>query len=355
MSRSSFHSTIIIGIFAAIVIVSLTGYDNVYAQPVFANQLQGLREFLGPAIDVQKRHNDSLFKIPDVVGTAAGLTESGDPALRVYKKSAAIMNVPSIIEGIPVIVEVTGELRAIPATNKVSFSTRTSINPTGWFVRPVPIGISTGNQGECSAGTISARVKDKNGNVFAMSNNHVYAIENTAASNSAILQPGLYDTNCNFNNTNVIGNLSSFIPIDISSSATNTVDAAIASSSTSALGNSTPANGYGIPRSEIVSPRVGQDVMKYGRTTSLTSGRVTGINATILIGYNAGTARFVNQIVIGSSKPFIKAGDSGSLLVTNPNADPVGLLFAGSSSGTTAIANPIDLVLNALGVIIDGK
>src|ERR1043166_887631 len=189
MSRSSFRLDIIIGIFAAIVIISLAWRGHFYAQSIFTNPLQGLREFLGSAIDVQKRHNDSLFKIPDVVGTAVGLTESGDPALRVYKKSAAIMNVPSIIEGIPVIVEVTGELRAIPATNKVSFSTRTSINPTGWFVRPVPIGISTGNQGECSAGTISARVKDKNGNVFAMSNNHVYAIENTAASNSAILQP----------------------------------------------------------------------------------------------------------------------------------------------------------------------
>jgi len=222
-------------------------------------------------------------------------------------------------------------------------------------VRPVPIGVSTGNQGQCSAGTISARVKDSAGNIYALSNNHVYALENTAAPNSAILQPGLYDTNCSFNGANVIGTLSSFVPIVISSSASNTVDAAIASSSTSVLGNSTPADGYGTPRTSTVSSRVGQSVMKYGRTTSLTSGRVSGINATILVNYSAGTARFVNQIVVGSSKPFIKPGDSGSLLVTNPNADPVGLLFAGSTSGGTAIANPIDSVLNALGVTIDGR
>jgi hypothetical protein len=96
-------------------------------------------------------------------------------------------------------------------------------------------------------------------------------------------------------------------------------------------------------------------VQKYGRTSGLTKGQVTGINATILVGYSSGTARFVDQIVVGSNKPFIKAGDSGSLLVTDPSRNPVGLLYAGSSSGTTAIANPINDVLIAFGVTIDGQ
>jgi len=342
----------------------------VFTWPVYAqNQgnvpsgLQGLREFLGPTIDVQKRHTDRLLSIPDVVGTAVGLTADGRPAIKVYTKAAAMAGIPENLEGVPVEVEVTGEFHAFPASQKVNSPAgkgSSGIDPTSTFARPVPIGVSTGNVGECSAGTISARVKDSAGNVYALSNNHVYALENSANPNSNVLQPGRYDTNCSVNSSNVIGTLSNFVPIVFSSSANNTVDAAIAASNTSLLGDSTPSNGYGTPRSATVSAFVGQTVQKYGRTTSLTRGQVTGINATVLIGYSSGTARFVDQIIVGSQKPFIKAGDSGSLLVTDSNCSvscpsPVGLLYAGTSSGTTAIANRIDLVVNALGVTIDGQ
>jgi hypothetical protein len=91
-------------------------------------------------------------------------------------------------------------------------------------------------------------------------------------------------------------------------------------------------------------------VQKYGRTTSLTTGSVTGVNATVKVRYSKGhTATFVNQIVIGSG--FSDSGDSGSLIVTNDaNLNPVGLLFAGSSS--TTIGNPIAAVLSQLGTVL---
>ena len=356
MSRSVFRSKVVIGVITAFVIlISLMWVNHAHAQSRVPNSLQGLREFLGSAIDVQKRHNDNLFAIPDVAGTAVGLTENGSPAIKVYKKSAGFMGVPTSLEGIPVLVEETGEFHAFPASKKGGSPTSSSINSGSRFAHPVPIGVSTGNQGECSVGTISARVKDGVGNIYALSNNHVYALENNAPLNSSVLQPGLYDTRCSFNPNNVIGSLSKFEAIVFSRSASNTVDAAIATSNVSLLGNSTPSDGYGTPQSAIVSAFVGQSVMKYGRTSALTTGQVTGINGTVLVTYNSGTARFVNQIIVGSSKPFIKAGDSGSLLVTNPSANPVGLLFAGASSGKTAIANPIDLVEAALGVTIDGQ
>ena len=64
----------------------------------------------------------------------------------------------------------------------------------------------------------------------------------------------------------------------------------------------------------------------------------------------------MNQVIVQSSTPFLKAGDSGSLLVTrNTAANPVGLLFAAGSGGKYAIANPIGPVLSQLGVTIDGK
>jgi hypothetical protein len=265
--------------------------------------------------------------------------------------------IPWNLEGVPVVVNVTGEISAMPKppwAGGPGGDSGNTIDPTARFDRPVPIGVSTGNIGECSAGTIGARVMDGT-DVFALSNNHVYALGNNASIGSGILQPGRYDTtNCVSDLSNVIGTLADYEPISFS--ADNTIDAAIALSSTSDLGNSTPSNGYGMPKSTIVSAFVGQSVQKYGRTTSLTKGTITGINATVNVGYSSGTARFVDQVIVSSNKgAFIKPGDSGSLLVANPGRNPVGLLFAGNRSGKIAIANRIDFVINTLGVTIDGE
>ena len=62
------------------------------------------------------------------------------------------------------------------------------------------------------------------------------------------------------------------------------------------------------------------------------------------------TVSFTNQIVI-TPGTFSAGGDSGSLIVTNnASHNPVGLLFAGSSSAT--IANPIGQVLTRLGAAL---
>jgi len=335
MGKSRLRSRRAMGVIAAAAVVLLGSLGRVHAQGAPADPL---REFVAAAIDVRERHHDRLKTIPNVVGTAVGLTASGRPGIKVYTKSAATTGIPASLDGVEVEVEETGEFRALRRR----------------FKRPTPIGVSTGNEGECSAGTIGARVKDSGDNVFALSNNHVYALENAAVPNSAILQPGLLDTKCNFKPENVIGTLTSFIPIVFSPSASNTVDAAIAATDVSQLRKSTPSSGYGTPRSETVEASLKQKVKKFGRTTLLTSGHVDGINATVLVEYSSGTAQFVDQIVVKSSNPFIRPGDSGSLLVTR-GKNPVGLLFAGNNSGRLAIANRIDSVLNAFGVVIDGN
>ena len=99
-------------------------------------------------------------------------------------------------------------------------------------------------------------------------------------------------------------------------------------------------------------------MQKYGRTTKLTHGQITGINATVDVCYEVffifciKSARFVDQLIIEPGS-FSGGGDSGSLIVTDDqNKNPVGLLFAGSSTQT--IANRIDLVLNNFGVHVDG-
>lgn len=300
---------------------------------------------------VQDRHNRELMEIPDVVGTATGLNEEGEPAILVFtRKSPEPGRISERLEGVPVSVKVTGEILAMRPSKP------STVDGTAIFSWPVPIGVSTGNTGECSAGTIGARVKRTGGYIYALSNNHVYALENTASFESEVVQPGLYDTQCLYNGNNSIGKLSSFVPINFSGG-NNKVDAAIALSGTDRLGNATPSNGYGTPNSITVSAILDQTVQKYGRTSSLTTGTITGINATIIVSYgSSGNAKFVNQITVSSNKPFIKAGDSGSLLVTNDqDANPVGLLFAGTLSGKFAVANQIEDVLSLLNVAIDGK
>lgn len=300
---------------------------------------------------IQNRHSHNLMGIPEVVGTAVGLTDSGEPAILVLTKTKAPFGIiPDSIEGVPAIEKVTGEITAMPDNARKGGSAST----TAVWPRPVPIGVSTGNAGECSAGTISARVL-KSGSYYALSNNHVYALENNAAIGSEVLQPGRYDTRCSYSSSNVIGNLAAFSTINFSGGS-NYIDAAIASTTAAYLGNATPANGYGVPSSTIKAEALNMGVQKYGRTTRLTRGVITGIHATITVNYGAaGYAVFADQIVVSSNKPFLKAGDSGSLLVTNDlDCNPVGLLFAGGSSGY-GIANPIGAVLSGLGITIDGK
>jgi hypothetical protein len=308
---------------------------------------------------VHARNTNRLLAIKGIQGSAVGMDLMDRPVVMVFAAGHGIAGIPDEIDDIPVQVVVTGEFYAMakpdnPGNGKGGGGgDKEKVDPTSRFARPVPIGVSTGNANHCSAGTIGCRVIDGDGNGYALSNNHVFALENTAQLDDEIIQPGLIDTGCTYDPLNSLGRLSAYVQIGFGEE--NTVDAAIASVPGGNLGNSTPSDGYGTPKSTSVAAEVNQSVQKYGRTSSLTKGTVTGIDASVLVGYGGRDALFVGQIIVESRKPFIKPGDSGSLLVTKSRKEPVGLLFAGNSTGQMAVANPIDDVLAAFGVTIDGK
>jgi hypothetical protein len=258
---------------------------------------------------------------------------------------------PGTLDGVPVAVVVTGEIRALPALAAAPEAAVTT-PPTARYPRPVPIGVSTGNEGSCSVGTIAARVK-LGSNVYALSNNHIYALSNLAPIGSKVLQPGRYDLNCSLGVDNVLGPLTRYVPIVFSKTANNVVDAAIVASTTALLDRKTPADGYGTPARTPATAAIGMGVQKYGRTSGLTTGWVDGINSTVMVAYSTGVAQFVGQILVNGRGTFSRDGDSGSLIVTTAGRQPVGLLFAGTSSGYT-FANPIGAVLKAFKVTIDG-
>jgi hypothetical protein len=251
------------------------------------------------------------------------------------------------------------------ATDEVFFGE--VVDPKASFPRPVPIGVSSGSERltslrgptRCTVGTLGARLVDSAGILYALSNNHIYALEGQGEVDDQILQPGRVDmTDQACGSTDeidnaVIGTLHAFVPIVFSRNASNKVDAAIALTLAVWVGNATPADdGYGTPSSTTVAPTIipPQPVQKYGRTTSLTSGTIDGINATILVRYDSGQARFVDQIEVGGSG-FSAGGDSGSLIVTEGGNNPVALLFAGGSDVT--FGNPIADVLSELAEVLE--
>lgn len=67
-----------------------------------------------PIEAVLAAHTDSLMAVPGVVGTAIGLCD-GAPCIRVLlaaANEAARQRLPARLEGYPVKVEVTGQIRA---------------------------------------------------------------------------------------------------------------------------------------------------------------------------------------------------------------------------------------------------
>jgi hypothetical protein len=292
---------------------------------------------LGNVMAIQNRHTTDLMSIDGVEGTGTGLNQDGAPAIYVFTTRDNVAGIPSSIEGVRTHIENIGTV--------VAFG-KPSSGYTGTYRGPLYSGVSVGNDNECASGTISCVVTDGTKN-YLLSNNHVFARENAAATGERIDQPGRYDAVPQCSQTGQVASLSNFIPISFTSN--NTVDCAIAEISAGINATTTSVANY-TPTATTETASVGLAVKKTGRTTGLTSGKISAINVTSKVSYGTNkTATFTGQIYI-SGHGFSDAGDSGSLIVDSNNNDPVGLLFAGSSTST--IANPIGAVLTALGVTI---
>ena len=214
---------------------------------------------------------------------------------------------------------------------------------------PVKMGTSGGSVADhsnlfCCSGTLGALVL-RDGVLCILSNNHILARSGVAAAGEDTLQPGLVDTNCSGAGSNIVGDfIGNLVPLG------NNVDAAlsIARSNVDASG---AIIDIGVPCSNPQTATVGMPVRKSGRTTGFTTGTVTSVNTSVQIQYQKGCGKgkkfvvtYTNQIVTGAMSA---GGDSGSVLYSNNDStpNPVGLLYAGSSS--TTIYNPIQHVINA--------
>ncbi len=313
-----------------------TQSQQTFNLPTSANPRAANGADLGQAIATQNRHNDEILAIDGVIGTGAGVNEDGTPAVYIFTERHGVSGIPASVEGIRTHIEHVGTVKARQVY-------------TGAYRNPTWSGVSIGNDNECAAGTLGC-VVTKNGKNYILSNNHVLARENKAVIGEKIDQPGRYELNCNPGVP--IASLSEFTTIIMKRNANNVIDAGIAELSITGFTSQMAIASY-FPAIAPIAATVGMPVKKTGRTTGLTRGTVQAINVTITVQYSRGSARFIKQIYVTPGN-FSGAGDSGSLIVEDPSSgitySPVGLLFAGSSSGT--FANPIQDVLGAFSVTI---
>ena len=325
-------------------------------------------------IQIQERHSKPLMADPNVVGTAIGLDDNGQLAIKLYladEVGKAGNNLPFELEGAPVHQVVTGRLVARggmgggpPGGGGGGGSC--SDDPKALQAGAVKMGTSGGwrydlANGYCCGGTLGSLIQSGN-TKYVLSNYHVLYADTTPGGNGQTAQPGdpvihpaLIDVGCN---ANAARNIATLVANGGSLPGAN-IDAGIAAVMAGQVDETGAILCIGVPSSNTVSAFVGQAVKKMGRTTGLGRGTVDGLNANVSISYSdecAGgtdfTKSFTGQIVITNDRcNFLDGGDSGSLMVededTNPN--PVGLLFAGSVScnkRAIAIANPINDVLN---------
>jgi hypothetical protein len=309
---------------------------------------------------VQEDVTPALMEQPEILGTAISLADTGNPALAVFvdRNSAnpveVTRNLPQEVRGIPVRVELMDEIRAMGYTQRQT--------------PPIRLGTSGGwiydlANGYCCGGTLGALVRIGNtqyilsachvleGDIVLGGNNRI------AQTGDPIIQPGLIDENCNRYLAQTVGTLAKR-----SSLTQSNVDCAIARVVAGMVRTDGAILGIGTISRYIVGVSLNQHVKKSGRTTATTHSHVSGLNATVRVTFtrecNGSTYQktFYGQVVVSNqSQAFLRAGDSGSLLVqdiaTNPRA--VGLLFAANNS--VAFANPIGQVLNFLGATMVGN
>ena len=279
-----------------------------------------------------------------------------------------------------------GQLRHRDVVPKAFGSVRTDIVETGRFhalrseqaldlertkrIRPAPGGVSIGHV-QITAGTLGVLAR-RNGRPVILSNNHVLANQNAGRVGDPILQPGPADGG---RLQDTIARLVDFVPIQfkerepgpiarflarlfgpllraagwglkrLPSGHSNLVDAAVAEPVETRL---VASDILGIGRVRgTKEPDIGMRVRKSGRTTGVTAGRITAIDAVVEVDYGGPTAIFREQIV---SDLLSKGGDSGSLVV-DEGRHAVGLLFAGGA--TTTLINPIAAVAHFLDLALE--
>lgn len=232
----------------------------------------------------------------------------------------------------------------IRITGPIAVGPSTTASPN----RLVRIGASISHHrfGTGTPGFFARRLCD--GVVGIVSNNHVLALSDRGMENDEIVHPGAFDHGVRPDN--VIAYLAQGYPrLHVPKPL---VDCAFARLRDGIPYDPTTIGKDLALKADGVLPSESSDVLKFGRSTGLTRGRITAFALdNVEIDYGFDIVLFKQQIEIepAGENPFSRLGDSGSLVV-NPDGHPIGLLCGGTRNYRVSYANPIAEVLSALGV-----
>lgn len=208
--------------------------------------------------------------------------------------------------------------------------------------RPAPGGVSIGHP-DITAGTLGAYLW-LDGKAYIVSNSHVIANSGLASLGDPVLQPGSFDGGEEPQDS--IGRLSAFKPFD--TRVLNKVDVAVAEADPAAVDDRILGLGpwADVRAMRIPEMSVGDTVVKSGRTSGFTDGKILSLDARVRVyGYPQGTVEFEDCMVVEGA---VEGGDSGSVVLSVPGGSPVGLLFSGVM-GEYYVACKMSNVLDWLG------
>lgn len=325
-------------------------------------------------LQVKNKVQAGLMKKKNVTGVGIGFKETrrkmtGELSLVVLVTKKIELSELTFKDMVPA--EIQGVITDVKEVGKIVIH---KLRTDRW--RPAQPGVSIGHE-YITAGTFGAVVRDNTSNKrLILSNNHVLANSNKAQQGDAILQPGPADGGKAPQDR--IADLERFIPIIFEESDDKTCSiangvAGIANFIAGMLGSKsrlTAIRMESIPNEVdaavatpwgdsindeileigvvggVVEPQLEMRVKKSGRTTAVTEGIITTLNAMVQVGYGDGkTALFENQII---TTDMSQPGDSGSLLLEATTNKAVGLLFAGSDEVT--VHSPIQRIMELLNI-----
>ena len=286
---------------------------------------------------------------------AVGFNDTpGDERIFVYAprtNKKLVKQFPAEIEGTPATLSSIGNVDVRPdaaRTNTNSPKCYTDHNDR------ITCGSSTAPSGASYAGTFGALV-EKDGNLYALSNNHVFGECNHTPDGYPILCPSAIDVGRGLPHPRTLFTHSGLVPLhsgdphhvdpaELDASIAQVIDPQTVSSQQGRHFDTPPATR---------DPRPSDTVKKVGRTTGLTFGVVESqLSGVFPLPYKTpkfkATVYFTNVwLVRGVDENFALPGDSGSLVVTEDEEHSLGLVFAVTTLGVAVIA-PIDPVLEFL-------
>src|SRR5438876_1021078 len=238
------------------------------------------------AIALQEKITPEILRWPDVLGTAVGINEEGQPDLVVYveanARSRAEMIQATLLQflNIPVRTELTEKFTAYKGPHGDDDDSHAAHKVLQ--KPPIPLGTSGGwrsdlANGYCCGGTLGSLIQ-VNGAQYILSNYHVFESDivsggnNLIATNgSPIIQPALIDIRCNAHRARNVGTL-----VKLSSLPDSNVDVSIAQADPGMVRTDGAILAIGTISSHTVEAYLNQEVKKSGRTTGLTRSHVSG-------------------------------------------------------------------------------